>query len=317
MISCCREGIKMELRNLKTFIRVAASQNFTKAGEELGYSQSNVSAQIKQLEQELGLKLFDRIGKYAYLSAYGETLLPLAHQIVSATDEMINIAKTPSEMEGTIRVGMTDSLYELLLETVLINFHRKYPGVRIELSMDPVMSITSQLQHGQLDTACIIHNVLPSSEWVVWDSIEIPIVLVANPEHPLSQKKKVRPEQLAGQSLILMEASAPYSVGFTEFMESRNMECRPFLRLQSANAACRLVEQEKEFLAVLPEYTVKSAAANGRVRVLPLAEWHYEQYVQLILHRNKVMTPQILGFLTELRDILHRAIEEQVYIMAY
>lgn len=301
----------MELRNLRTFIKVASSQNFTKAGEELGYSQSNVSAQIKQLEQELGLKLFDRIGKYAYLSAYGETLLPLAHQIVSAADQMVNISKSPSEMEGTIRVGMTDSLYELLLESALIGFHRQYPRVRLELSLDPVTSITEQLQHGQLDTACIIHNVLPSSEWVVWDSVEIPIVLVAHPEHPLSRKKRVKPAQLAGQQLILMEASAPYSVGFTEFMESRNMECRPFLRLQSANAACRLVEQEKEFLAVLPEYTVRASAAKGKVQVLSLAEWQYTQAVQLILHRNKVMTPQIFGFLTEIKRVLHRALEKE------
>ncbi len=73
----------MELRNLNTFLKVASLQNFTQASRELGYSQSNVSAQIKQLEQEMGAPLFDRIGRNVYLTSYGEALVPYARQIVT------------------------------------------------------------------------------------------------------------------------------------------------------------------------------------------------------------------------------------------
>ena len=65
----------MEIRNLKTFLQVAALQNITKASVELGYSQSAVSVQIRQLEQELDLPLFDRIGKNVFLTSYGKALL--------------------------------------------------------------------------------------------------------------------------------------------------------------------------------------------------------------------------------------------------
>ena len=65
----------LEIRNLKTFLRVAALQNFTKAGQELGYSQSNVSVQISQLEKAVGVPLFDRIGKNVQLTSYGTALV--------------------------------------------------------------------------------------------------------------------------------------------------------------------------------------------------------------------------------------------------
>ena len=68
----------MELRLLETFLQVAATRNFTRAARALGYSQSNVSAQIARLEQEVGAPLFDRIGRGVFLTSYGERLLPRA-----------------------------------------------------------------------------------------------------------------------------------------------------------------------------------------------------------------------------------------------
>lgn len=75
----------MEIRNLNTFLKVAALRNFTQASRELGYSQSNVSTQIQQLEREVGVPLFNRIGRSVSLTQYGEELLPYAQQIVSTS----------------------------------------------------------------------------------------------------------------------------------------------------------------------------------------------------------------------------------------
>lgn len=304
----------MEFRILNTFLKVAALQNFTQASRELGYSQSNVSAQIKQLETEMGAPLFDRIGRNVYLTSYGEALVPYARQIISAALQMEHFAKSEDSLCGTLRFGMTDSLFELVLEDALLNFHRRFPKVRLELMLDSASTLTEYLRHGQMDTACLIADPLPPSEWLVWDEVEIPIVLVANIRHPLAGKKRIKPEELAEQELILMEASAPYSLEFQRFLARSHLNCEPFLRLQSADTARRLVEREPSFISVLPLYTVRNSIQSGTLCVLNLPEWQHTQSVQLVLHRNKALTPQIEGFLQELRLVLGKVLTHRLFL---
>ncbi len=299
----------MEIRNLNTFLKVAAVQNFTQASRELGYSQSNVSAQIKQLEEEVGAALFDRIGRSVCLTQQGEELIPYARQIVSTAARMESFLKSEEFMSGTLRVGMTQSLFEIVLEDVFLRYHRRFPLVRMELTVDATSALKTDLQHGRLDTACLIDNPLPQTEWLSWYCVEVPVVLVANPAHPLAGRETVEMEDLAGQDFILMEESAPYAVRFQDALAGRQIQCRPFLKLQSAATARNLVERER-FLSVLPLYTVQDAVRAGRLSILRVPQWNQTQSVQLALHRNKVMTPQIHGFLQELRQILEEALRD-------
>ena len=131
----------MELRNLNTFLKVTSLQNFTQASRELGYSQSNVSAQIKQLEEEIVTPMFDRIGRNVYLTSYGEALVPYARQIVSTVLKMENFPKSEEALGGVIRFGMTDSLFELVLENALIHYHHRFPKVRLELMLDSLKNV--------------------------------------------------------------------------------------------------------------------------------------------------------------------------------
>ena len=127
--------------------------------------------------------------------------------------------------------------------------------------------------------------------------------------HPLAGRETVEMEDLAGQDFILMEESAPYAVRFQDALAGRQIQCRPFLKLQSAATARNLVERER-FLSVLPLYTVQDAVRAGRLSILRVPQWNQTQSVQLALHRNKVMTPQIHGFLQELRQILEEALRD-------
>ena len=150
---------------------------------------------------------------------------------------------------------------------------------------------------------------------MIWDEIEIPIVLVANPSHPLAKEPQVPLEALPSQELILMETSAPYSQHFERALASRQLECKPILRLQSADTARRLVEREM-FLAVLPLYTVLASIHAGKLCRLSVPEWSLSQQVQMVLHHSKVVTPQIQGFLEELQVALGRILAEKMAMNA-
>lgn len=301
----------MEIRNLNTFLRVAALQNFTKASQELGYSQSNVSIQIKQLEAEVGVPLFDRIGKSVFLTPYGESLLPYAQQIVSTTAKMKYSLRLEGSMGGIVRIGMVDSLYELLLEDAFISYHRQYPLVQLEVVVDAAASLKHALRKGQIDVACLIDDPLPPAGWNVWDAVEVPIVAVVNPLHPLAHQTHVTVEEIPQHDLIVMEDSASYSIHFWSFLAAKKIEAHPFMKLQSADTARRLVEKGP-FLSVLPLYTVYTSAQAGRLRILQIFGWEQKQAVQMVFHQSKVITAQMEAFLVELRAILGSALSEKL-----
>lgn len=291
----------MEIRNLKTFLQVASIQNFTQAAAELGYSQSNVSAQIKQLEEEIGFPLFDRIGRSVHLTTYGEALLPFARQAVTSVLQIQNFKKSDLALDGTIRIGMSDSLFERMTDDTLLRYYQRFPHVQVELSLDPTSVLLEKISRGQLDAACLIGDPLSETQWTIQNAIEVPIVVVAGPGSPLSEKKRVKLRDLTDQPLILMEKSAPYSLLFEHALASQNIEVRPSIRLQSPEAARRLTERGP-FLTVVPLYSVQRSIEKGLLKILDLPEWKETQQVQMVLHHAKVITSQIQGFLDILRD---------------
>lgn len=297
----------MEIRNLKTFLQVAALQNITKASAELGYSQSAVSMQIQQLEQEIGLPLFDRIGKNVFLTSYGKALMPYARNAVTAAAAIETFGKSPEVLTGSVRIGITDSLFELLTKSTLVKYHARFPRVDLELLVDTTVNLTQQLQQGSIDAACIIDDPVAPSDWHIWHQTEVPIVLVANSKHPLSQQPSVSLQDLAGTELIMMERDAPYSKRLESVLAQHHVAYRPFLRQPSATTARELILEE-DFISLLPLYTVRSYVKAGRLCILNVPEWELCQSVQMILHRSKVVTPQIDGFLSELRTALAKVL---------
>lgn len=299
----------MEIRNLRTFLQVAALENFTKAAAVLGYSQSAVSVQIKQLENETGLALFDRIGKNAYLTDYGRALMPYARKAVAAADAVENFGRAPEELSGTVRIGITDSLFELLVKETLINYHLRFPKVELELTVDTTVELLRGLKEGSIDAACVIDDALPDGQWNIWRRLETPVVLAANPMHSLARLSEVPMRALAGSEFIMMEHDAPYSRRFESVLTRFGVEYNVFLRLPSAAAAKELLT-EGDFISLLPLYTVQPDVIRGSLSILNVPEWNLEQSVQMVMHRGKIVTPQLEGFLTELcsalASVLHR-----------
>lgn len=287
--------IQMELRNLKTFLRVAALKSFTAAGKEQGYSQANISAQIKQLEREVGAPLFDRIGRTVSLTQYGEALLPYARSIVSTAVEMESLLRQEADLAGVIRVGMVESLFDALAPDLLPAYHKAYPRVQIELVVDATATLKEALSRGTLDLACLIDDPLPRGQWQILAAAETRAVAAVNPSHPLAGRREVKVEELAGQELIFMEHAAPYDLQFTQVLARQGMEPAPFLTLQSPAMAGRLLE-EGPYLSILPLYTVAQAVEAGRLTVLRVPGLEMRQTIQVVLHRDKAPVPQLTGF---------------------
>ena len=136
----------MDLRGLQIFLEVAELKSFTRAGERLGYSQPTVSFQIRLLEQELGVPLFDRIGHTVSLTDAGREALRYAQQICNLSREMRDGQRTDRPVSGMIRLGIADSLcYPLIVR----NFHRfrqEYPNI-LQYPFCSLFSVTFFILH--------------------------------------------------------------------------------------------------------------------------------------------------------------------------
>ena len=296
----------MELRNLRTFLRAAALKSFTAAGKELGYSQANISAQIKQLETEVGVPLFDRIGRSVALTQYGEALLPYARSIVSTAVKMESLLRSEADLGGVLRIGMVESLFDAMAPELLPAYHRKYPQVRMELSVDATATLKEALSKDALDLACLIDYPLPPSQWQVLTAAETKAVAVVNPSHPLAGRGEVTVAELAGQELIFMEHAAPYGQQVSQALAGMGVEPAPFLTLQSPAMAGRLLEAGP-YLSILPLYTVAQAVEAGRLTMLNVRGMDLRQTIQVVLHRDKAPLPQLTGF-AELAGTMMRSL---------
>ena len=130
----------MEIRTLITFLRVAELRSFSRAAAQLGYSQAAVTIQIRQLEEELGVQLFERIGKKVRLTEEGRNLIPRAIDVMNAVRAVRDLGRG-DEPAGQLRLGTAESLLISVLPPVMMEFCRRCPKVEFSTCTDMVTGL--------------------------------------------------------------------------------------------------------------------------------------------------------------------------------
>ena len=141
----------MEIRNLVPFLKVTELNSFSNAAEALDYSQSAVTVQIQQLERELGVRLFDRIGKNVSITQYGKNFISYARDIVSAVARAQVFASEETELTGMVQVGTLNSLMTASFSDIVPAFRQRFPHVMMRLHADMVASLKDKLLKNELD----------------------------------------------------------------------------------------------------------------------------------------------------------------------
>ena len=261
----------MELRNLTTFMKVAELQNFSQAAEELGYSQSAVTVQIRQLENELGVRLFDRIGKNIVITQYGKEFMTYAGDVLAAAARASAFASESTTLKGVVSVGMLESILTGMFSRIMPLFHERFPLVDARLVDNSVEGLKERLDRNMVDLILTLDHSLADSRWVKLFEKKEEIVLVANAEHPLVKRDCVRLADLPGQDFILMPAKTSYRDFFDEELARRDLTVQPFLELESTYTAIRLL-RENPYLSILPRYAVQNWLDRGSLVILPIED---------------------------------------------
>lgn len=193
----------MELRQLQYFVKAAETMNFTEAAAGVFITQSTLSQQIKQLEEELGMLLFDRIGKHVRITEAGHLFLEHAQKILREVQKGKQaIAELNNAVTGELNIGVSYAFTSLLLPA-LAPFSTKYPGIKIYITYGNPEELERKLRLAELDMILAFHNESDDEDLEMQVLFSSGIVAAVSANNPLAKLKTISLEELAKQELIM------------------------------------------------------------------------------------------------------------------
>lgn len=292
----------MDIKNIETFLRVAKLENFTKAAEELNYAQSTVTAQIQQLERELGFPLFDRIGKHVSLTQLGERFLSQADDILHIWFQANTLGQKEDEMNGRLYIGVLESLLFGTMPDVLERFRSRYRNVEVQIKMGQAAEVLSLLRKNQLDLVYISGNLNAEADLSRQYARPEALVFFAPPNHPLADQLNVPLAEFLSYDIIATERSGFCYPRLSELAASQHLGLRHCFMVDSTSAVAELVSRGMG-LSFLPEYSIAKHLADGRLVKLDIDVPPQSYFSQILYHKDKWIAPFVDGFVDIVREI--------------
>lgn len=281
----------MDLKNVKSFIYVAELGSFTKAAERLGFSQSTISFQIKQLEAELNVRLFERIYHTVNLTEQGRQVLGYAHQMDKLMQELETDLRRESKIVGHIRLAMADSLCTFLGQS-FHDFWDRNPGISLKIITAGTQEMFRLLNHNEVDLVLTLDNHIYDTEYVLIREENIETHFVAAPDCPLAKKPHLSIREVIEAPFLLTEKGMSYRRLMDEALAAQSLEINPILETGNVTLICQLAEQGVG-CSFLPDYVTAAAVQAGRLSYLPVDDINIEIWQQLFCHRDKWISPQM------------------------
>lgn len=286
----------MEIRNLVTFLTVAELKNFTRAAEKLGYSQSAVTVQIKHLENELGVTLFDRIGKTVSLTSYGQSFIEYASRAVEAVDKAAAFGANSEQHTGDIRFGVVGTILSAVLIDVILEYQRAYPSVRVSIFEGSSAELEKKIRRCELDLAYFLDYKTPSNEWVRVREEREDIIVVTNPDNPICKKSAIKFRDLENERFILMPKGENYRALFDNELVKNEISITPVIELENTDMIMRLLMKEN-YVSLLPEFSVRKYLKSGKLAKVNVDDIDMYQYSQLAYLKGKAIMPHVQRFI--------------------
>jgi len=293
----------MKTQCLVTFKTILETGSFQKAADELGYTQSTITFQIKQLEEELSLKLFEKIGRHMELTQAGKDIMPYVDMILQGTEQISNYGKSLSEISGSLKLAIPDSILIYNMQPFIRAFAHEAPNVQLVINSIQSGEINQSVVDGISDIGIncekesypdtIIHKKLGNYK----------AVLVASPFADRNLLDFITPHQRKPFSLICNEPDGYYQLDMDKYLTEKDIVLNAPMKVQSIEAVKRCV-MDNLGIAVVPTYSIEEELKNGSLMPIKteLDEKKYDSFY--IYHKNKWISPQMELALKILKEYL-------------
>lgn len=292
----------MELREINTFLLIAEYRSFSKAAQHLGYSQAAVTVQIKQLENELGVHLFDRLGRQISLTHQGEIFYEHAVALMRSVSETKDAVSGTGPLNGRLCIGTIESLCESIFPDLIAEYHRRHPDVRIQIIMDSPDVLLERMNENVIDIVYLLDKRIYDERWHKTFEIPEENIFVTSPDHPLAQENRVLDlDEVLQYPMIVTEPDASYRYLLEQYLAAQGKSIHPFL--ESGDPAFILQMLMKvSGVTFLPRFTVEHEIEEGRLTALRVDKFYMQTWRQVFYHRNKWVTHEMRAFLDLVKE---------------
>lgn len=299
----------MNLDQIRNFHAVAVHRSFTLAAEKLFRTQPAISTQVRILEEELGAKLFDRIGKKVFLTHAGDVLFTYAERLLSLHDEAkLAVTEVNATPKGKIQIGANEATCLYVLPQIFALFKKKYPDVQISIYRNFSKKVLDKVLSNQLDFGIVTLpvpeqdlNILPIAEDELW--------LITNPDHPLSRESPLTLENLAAYPFIF------HSAGTTRERLRKHFGSH-WARL-NISMELASIETIKKFvsigmgISIVPKSYAEEESRQGTLCLLPLRNLNLIRKLGLIYHKNRYLSRACIVFLQVVEQSMEALVTQE------
>lgn len=295
----------MQLRSVSTFIKIVELNNFTRTAEALGYSQAAVTAQIKQLEDELGAPLFDRIGKSIRLTSAGMDFLPKAMALLDAEEAALASVRDRQEPEGDLRLVVTSSIAANIMPDIMAGFIEQYPKVRLIIEVTDILKdAADSLRSGAADLMFFVETRSEEDDFVkVYEHPEA-LLLVTSTENEISHIKRPSYKRIFEEPFIEFDRKSNISRYFREALEREGVELRSAMEIESTSAIVNLLLTGYG-ISFLNGFEARPYIESGELKEIDftLPEYlDFEHYSQLFSLKGRWIDPKMRAFIDYIKE---------------
>ncbi len=296
------DASELNFHQLKILLTVADCSSFSRAAEELFISQPAVSVQVKQLENSLGTELVDRSGGRLRLTDDGQVVCDYARRIFALAEEMQSVLEKMDNLaSGRLTVGASTTVGEYLLPTLMGRFKQRYPGIALGLEIANTNAVVERILERQLHLG-LVGDVVKAESLEVQPYQSDEIVMIASPEHWLSNESNVSVGEIADEGFIVREAGSATRRLAEAALNGLGVEMKVVMELGS-NEAVKQAVAANLGIGMISRYAIETELAAGRLCILNVEGYRCERQLSIIYLRGKRLTKAEHAFLALIRDL--------------
>ncbi|MED4781152.1 LysR family transcriptional regulator [Brevibacillus choshinensis] len=271
----------MEIRQFQSFKTVVDLNSFTKAAQALQYSQATITSHIQQLEDEIGMPLFDRLGKKIQLTSVGHKMYQYVVELLTSYSKITHLSSDDLALKGELRIGASETVTVYKLASVLSKYKRKYPEVTVSLINDNCLPLRERLHSGELDIAITLEPKVNDQQLTVEVCSKEPLVFVEGFNH--SKRTLV---ETNGECIIFSEKNCSLRRFFEELLIEKGMNTSNHLEFTSMEAMKQCVASGLG-ISLMPYISVEALLQEQKMKVIEFSDRDLMFYAQISYHKNK------------------------------
>ena len=300
--------MNITFNQLKIFEKVAELKSVTKASEALFLTQPAVSIQLKKLEEQFDIPLFELVGRQIYITPFGENVLQSAQTILRETDQLkYKTLQHKGILSGKLKISIV-STAKYIMPYLISDFMNKYSGIELSMDVTNRSSVIEHLKNNEVDFALI--SVMPVEvELEEFQLMDNELYLVGK-TNPFPQQLELKKAQLENLPFIFREKGSATRMAMTKFLKDQEIEVHKSLQLTS-NEAVKQALMAGLGYSVMPKIGISNALTTSKLVVIPYPGLPIKTKWRLVWLKNKKLSLTAQRLLTELKQNKEQILAKQ------